>query len=462
MTLWHGVTDLYRTNPSYGRNAIVNARKLSRGTRPIPIMGVAERILYRALVSEIVSELVIAERTTDTYNQFILGPIRYVVLGEEADLSGTDAVEYIVEADIAAFYQYIDHEILRRELEIQTGKIAEIDALIRLLGETEGKVHGIPQALQPSAWLSELYAAIIERHLQRDGWAVWRYNDDFRIGCRDYTTALDAIEAIETAARTVGLVLADHKLATLKIDTYAIRHTGQPIETFADESDFEEIDILPGLYDDFVIGEPLGELVDLDWLSALDEASRENWFQETTPYILRRIVATLRQVADHGDDVLLEYADSLIIYMPSLMEEICNYLVELAASGKKERRQVLEKIDSILTSISISEWQSMWLINLLRSIEKDAFSPRRLDWIEDQRKRGHGRALAAEASLAQAEAGVAKLDTLMEAIKVQPDALVPWYLCAIAEFARREGSPRNQRISALRGVDRFHQIVLGS
>ncbi len=158
--------------------------------------------------------------------------------------------EYVVEADITAFYQYIDHDFLRHELELHTGRIESIDALVELLAETEGRVFGLPQLLDASDWLSDNYIQAVERELLRRGMAVWRYNDDFRIACRSYIEALDSIERLEEAARAIGLTVSDHKAYTPSFATYFFKTTGRDISSVLIDVDPSDVDVIVTDYPD--------------------------------------------------------------------------------------------------------------------------------------------------------------------------------------------------------------------
>lgn len=157
-------------------SVVVNARKATIGTRPVPVLGIADRVAYRALAKLALGDLALPDRSPDAYKAFIHGPIEYGFRDRQGPVWNIHAVDvkYVVEADIPAFYQYIDHDFLRHELELHTGRIESIDALVELLAETEGRVFGLPQLRDASDWLSDIYIQAVERELLRRGMAVWR------------------------------------------------------------------------------------------------------------------------------------------------------------------------------------------------------------------------------------------------------------------------------------------------
>ncbi len=138
-------------------SAVVDARKANQAFRPVPVVGIAERIAMRALTDWILEGVDLPERGQDQYRAFVSGPIsRAFPNGKVARLSQA-SIDYVVQADIAAFYQYVDHGVLLEELQVRTGKVEAARLLIELLGEIQGTTYGLPQLLAASDALSEVY-----------------------------------------------------------------------------------------------------------------------------------------------------------------------------------------------------------------------------------------------------------------------------------------------------------------
>src|SRR6478672_10597504 len=136
--------------------AYVNAKKSHQTVRPIAILGVAERITYRALADLTLEGTPKPDRSADDYRYFVTGPISYAYrgLGLSYRLNQNE-IDYVAEADIVAFYQYVDHQILRDELELQSANVAATDFLIDFLGELQQSNFGLPQLIESSDALSE-------------------------------------------------------------------------------------------------------------------------------------------------------------------------------------------------------------------------------------------------------------------------------------------------------------------
>jgi hypothetical protein len=56
---------------------VVNARKATIGTRPVSILGVGDRVVYRAFTKLILSGLPLPDRSPDAYKAFLHGPVEY-------------------------------------------------------------------------------------------------------------------------------------------------------------------------------------------------------------------------------------------------------------------------------------------------------------------------------------------------------------------------------------------------
>lgn len=174
--------------------------KRVHGPRPITILPPEARVLYEALVQELEPHLPASSRDID--------------IDEHRKFGTDDSVDptvYIVDFDIAAFYEYVDHRILAEELLMQTMNASAVSALNDLLHEMFPRKIGIPQAMQPSHRISDAYIQKLERQLVRKGFSVHRYVDDFRLIAADQSAAHDAIEFAVDMAREIGLVLADGK-----------------------------------------------------------------------------------------------------------------------------------------------------------------------------------------------------------------------------------------------------------
>ena len=296
--------------------------------------------------------------------------------------------------------------------------------------------------------LSEIYIRLIERDLKRAGRLVWRYNDDFKIGCSDYTDALGAIEQLDEAARVVGLVISAHKTYTTKFVNYMLR-------TFS----LDEEDIRAGLNRTDIeapVVTDYHEDTEVDIDSALSTLTRilrstsdsdRTTIRNVTAVQVRDLTRALRTLTKYRSSDGLEYVTELLIYIRSLTPHICNYLIEVNSPNCRSYIETI--VDGLLAEMSLGEWQALWMLYMCRSL--GLFNdPSRLEWAIATRERGRGRPLGAEAALALAEVGAADIDDLERALRVEPEVLAPWFLLGIRSMAIRYPDKYSVRVQAIR------------
>lgn len=177
-------------------------RRSGGAPRPVRLFPPPVSVVYTAL-TESLSE-VLPSRLGSDYEDFY-----------KVGLQSNTA--YVVESDIAACYEYIDHNILRQELvKAQPSSLSQINDLHRLLHETHPRGLGLPQMNSNSDRLADLYISNIVRRMLLRGYDVYSFADDFRILVDDWTRSNECIEELSEIARDVGLVLSQQKTAIWK------------------------------------------------------------------------------------------------------------------------------------------------------------------------------------------------------------------------------------------------------
>lgn len=444
-------------------NVVVNVRKSSFGTRPVPVMGIAERVVYRALTTHIVGRDRFPDRSAAAYKKFLFGPISHGLPNLAAWSTLETRIKYVVQADIAAFYQYIDHDILRRELELQTGRIDCIDLLMELLAEVQQRSFGIPQLVDASDWLSEVYINIVERDLIRQGWPVWRFNDDFRVGCLTYMDALDAIERLDTSARAAGLTISDYKTFVSKFTTYWSRTLGlnsTDDTTVGDPTDIPtDADVIAMDYED-IDDDPIEAAITILGRTRQDNLVSDKIdlkkIRGTEVRDIRRALNILRSQQDVSG---LSYLMDILVFVPSLTPSVCSYVLAIDNSNVSARLTYTKLIKDIVDRVSLGEWQALWLTYVCRKLRLLDEESLRI-WVVNQRDRGRGRPLGAEAALALAEAGEGDFSDLDQALRSEPEALAPWFLLGVKAMATEDPTKYRNRALAVRNSSQFNRIML--
>jgi hypothetical protein len=416
------ITSVMRREIAVDREEVVLARKLGRGARPCIMLGLKERLLYRGAVSLVEDVAGSADRSKAAYDAFQNGPASF------------EGCRYVLKADIASYYQYIDHERLVDEVVARTGDDLAVALAAELLGETSGRQFGLPQLSSVSDVLADIYIDPLRRHLVRSGLPVWSFADDFRVACRSYDEALKALEAADEGARLLGLVLNEMKTATPGIDTYrasltAVRDRERELFTALDAEVLDEPE--PAEYSDEERLDEVGDeltLLDEDdsdeggvgteqvteegpvseaqllaaskviELWAEEEEDDDTQRSEPASVTAKLLGRALRVYARGQDPTGLNRVASMLVYEPSLTPTIARYM---RACGEFARRDARDALDDVCESGIVSTWQALWIAYVAGELPRRRGGGRHahVEWLKRQLLNRHP-ALRAEAVLA--------------------------------------------------------------
>lgn len=437
----------------------VYVRKANSGLRPVPILGVCERVVLRALAESATKDISISQRTPEEYRAFADGPIAYefreldswpdpyeVAFGDLVAGASFRVDSYVVESDIASFYDYVDHEVLTQELVLQGGSVEEAKALAEFLGEVQARGFGIPQLFDASDWLSEVYASIVERHVVRAGHRVWRFNDDFRIHAGSYPRALEAVEDLAVGMRQVGVVPNDGKTRIPRLSTYYIERGGD--ETYLPDPDLALAaarEFLSRMTD----GSPARQI-------AVESISVKHLTRAQLRLTRSAVVAHEKEL----DANALSYVPLLVTYLPALTPEVCSYLVALGHNGHAD--EVVSVLEDVVDHASLGSWREAWFAYVIRSLGTAHGTPKLVEWLRGRSVAGRGTLFGAEANLALAAAGVVSIDQLDSLLRSEPEALAPWYLRAIRLLDDHDGGKHHRRVEAIASVSPLYRALLAS
>lgn len=189
-------------------------------SRPAALLSLDDRVVLAALVAAAGSKI---ERLLDEpervfWPRGVPAPGRWKEF-EQAPLVGEPS--HVVIADVAGFYESVDHVRLRRVLIAATGSTPLADALHAWLGEVMGLSRGLPQGYAAADHLATLYLSEADATVARGGFLLHRHGDDFRIPALDYPDALRAAHVVEQGMRSCQLLPNSSKLVIEKAEHYA-------------------------------------------------------------------------------------------------------------------------------------------------------------------------------------------------------------------------------------------------
>lgn len=202
------------------RAATVPVPKRQFTTRPASVLSLKDRVVFEALVEKtrprVTRHLVagdtllwpLADDSRPAWDQFERKPV--------AKGGG-----FVVSADVAGFYESVDHGSLKRTLADAGVAARDREAIIQHLGAIMGASRGQPQGVETSDALATVYLSPVDSSLQRAGLTFWRHGDDFRIWAPTYAEAQAALFELEQALRDHGLLLNSGKLRVERLSTYS-------------------------------------------------------------------------------------------------------------------------------------------------------------------------------------------------------------------------------------------------
>lgn len=416
---------------------VVFAEKAWRGARPLHVMSLEARTLYRALIDHIAKKLPPAMSTRSSIEEFRIAPLE------------VEDAKYISKTDINSYYEYIDHAQLVNELVGQTGEEPMALALSEVLEHVMARRVGIPQAHPASNILGDMYVDPVRRRLNREGFQTFTFSDDFRIATSTLREAREAIDFCAREARNLGLTLNDRKTYTYTRSNYE-RSLGSlkraerrlfPPKTRADEIDdlfslgpaildYDNTEasgpvdshysrpVLEGIDDD-TDGEIATDFPDLEMpeeaMRSAAEQAWQVWMHEDeseatqagpdamiTQTLLGRALPILGSA---GDATPLTSIKHLITYESALMPEIAAYIANLAKHGKVQRSAIRASLDDLTDSNLLSPWQSVWLAHICGGVRRSTKEHKYEGWLRDAVTSSPHSAVAAHAAASLARLG---------------------------------------------------------
>lgn len=444
--------------------------------RPITALGLRDRVLLRALTNELSRDIPPFDRSFHAQQMFQQRPLE------------TDA-PYIVIADVSSFYFFIDHELLASRVVDLTARADTAEATREVLDGLLGRPYGLPQNFGPSAPLSEVFIAPVERRLLRSGIMTFRANDDFRLCAGSWGEALQALERLQEEVSQVGLDLNGDKSWILKRDTYASNlaladeylatalesvdddlpeidpYTGAPVEDEAEEEDADEDwegDAVHEQNGDDSSGE--NALSDAAMAAAFSNVFHQAASQRLSDLSLNGFVRSANRQAMTvslvvltrlGSDAAVDVGAQMVAVDPLLTRDYVRYLRALPAKGTDAADRVQAALERFRGHAPF--WTQAWLVDVLLDPRAELTGDL-VDWLRALLKSRAPAVLRMRAALAltfhgklSAQAVAEMLDELPAAAR--PDAVAAMALAGSASSATAAAAFPDDRL--LRWVFEF-------
>jgi len=376
--------------------SFIHVPKPGFATRPAALLTLADRLVYEALVDKIkpsIEKKLISE-------EYVMWPrANYVPKKwgefERAPLSTGE--RYIINIDVTAFYDSIDHQILEAKIVEIIGEKEFACAISYFLTAVMGSSRGLPQGLLASDTLATLYLQPLDSAMLRSGYNYWRHGDDVRMSAENISLARQAIAIAEIELRKIGLVLNSAKCLIQKCDQYdnhlqetskvydLIKQTlyEQRIKDVSEDEDMlstlmEEAELDDQMKWDLFYHQSISieDVIEeiRDHLQPDELEIAENLFSETinglpdgeTPLPKEQfhvqIKKSMLRLAAGKSDVAICKSASLLAKFPDKTELVCNYLIALSASHVASVSRQIE--DIINSDLFLTPWQKAWLFRV--------------------------------------------------------------------------------------------------
>lgn len=192
--------------------------KVAFTTRPAALLALSDRLSFEALAS-------IVEGGLDRHlSPQVKWPRRRAdppPTHEYAEEPLSWNSSYIAKADVAAFYECVDHSLLAviAALRLQT-RSAVSQALELLLDAVMGNSFGLPQGPPASDIFASIYLLPVDDKLVAAGWPFLRYADDYYLAASTPAEGRLRLAQLETWLQELGLSLSVEKTQVMKRTTY--------------------------------------------------------------------------------------------------------------------------------------------------------------------------------------------------------------------------------------------------
>lgn len=206
----------HRFEPHPVRRAYIPKPADPKKRRPLGIPVVADRVVQQAIV-QVVEPLFDDEMSSRSYG-FRKGRKAHDAIATLIQ-DAKEGFRVVVDADIASFYDSLDHEVVmsRVRARIADGRVLDLIEAFLKAGISENNVitvptEGTPQGGVISPWLSNLVLDDLDKALESRRLRHVRYADDFVVVCRSREESEDALAYVKEVLG--GLKLSLHETKT--------------------------------------------------------------------------------------------------------------------------------------------------------------------------------------------------------------------------------------------------------
>lgn len=220
------LSETYEPQPAYK----VHLPKSQYTNRTLTLLSIPDWIVYTAIVTLIAEATM--PREQDLYNKALFSnvPLSYISgrpdrffkdwrfqygrFNKASKRHVAQGYPFLYEFDIASFYDLIDHDLLFeviRKYFNDTYALQLLEHMLQTWNSSEGILgfsHGIPQGVEASGFLADLFLYSLDRHMMAYSKTcrLARYVDDIRVFCSTKRRANAVAVHLEEEIKKLGLV----------------------------------------------------------------------------------------------------------------------------------------------------------------------------------------------------------------------------------------------------------------
>lgn len=340
--------------PNYvpGDLYLCNAPKPRGAVRPGGILSLRDQVVYAALVGYLSDQIRVALDWGDEIVDFShpLSPHpddphwfeNYFPLwrrfAQESIARARDWAQYVVLADVTAYYECIDLGLLTSDLRAIGANTAVLELLARCLNKwSQAAVsgRGLPQGFSASDILARFYLNRVDRNLRDRGINHLRYVDDIRIFAPDLPTAKRHFVELIILLRKRGLAVQTSKSQVMPAVAAVEKIQGMLPALQAVLQDFvSSVAHLFGADNEYFTVAHAEELLEENPDNAPVELIREAYRRYLLPPTQYAFDKTLyhflvRRLARAEDDFGLAHSLTLLKDQPQETSEVLRYIAKL-------------------------------------------------------------------------------------------------------------------------------------
>lgn len=240
------ISNIQKFNPNIFK--ALDIPKKNYTLRPVGLMHIKDRLLYQSICDFLAPKFE-PENSVFSYKldrpespwMFLKGVDQWKLFEAEVEKL-CNQFPFVLETDLASYFEHIDHYRLLRILDdvfpnIDHDTMRPIkQALKKMLGKwNNAKPISIPQVNLPSSFLGNLYLDEVDKLLERRGLIYLRYVDDIRIFTNSISEARSALAFLIQTLRRIGLFVSSGKTRILPTEKILL-------EFEKDKSNIDDID----------------------------------------------------------------------------------------------------------------------------------------------------------------------------------------------------------------------------